>query len=550
MIRPVKFLTAVAAIFCFLLTCLLISAPPTPLDSNTPSTTFHNRFKSRRPFLASSCTSPKTSSSRFVSQVHPTPSHISPASIHKATPSPNHPARTQKHSGSAFALSSPSTTSGHEQPSSSRYLMYVPYAGVTNQLISIWHGAMIAKALNRTLLIPNLSPNVHVEIDGQAEPTPTKWSEFVNLELFSHRTGVRLEELDDFLARRGIVEHNGQIHKRHIPKRVKRAMGTRTSTTNTTVSGTTARRNKHKKRWIQLESLIQSGQPLPELSSPESATNGQDTQGALEQVHLARRFVKHPVVSQCYSEAGYGVDRRIDMTGRSFMERYGINSTLIPTPFIDYKRDNSSIWARWRMDKVIERYQQPQFVQEEILCLGHVYRLLPGGNNRAWVEFGQYFHFTEKVHAFVDEIMEQLLPSGQQSFVGVHLRRGDFERHCLGITSPADTNGWNRCYPSVEHIISLLSQPAVSNYRQMPVMVLTNERDPIELAKTDAENWIRVDHGKLGTLERFGRFGPILIDGALLARANLLVGVEYSTYFKTASKRAEAWYNSRTIFVT
>lgn len=259
------------------------------------------------------------------------------------------------------------------------------------------------------------------------------------------------------------------------------------------------------------------------------------------------------------------------MTGRRFMQRYNIDPTLTPTPFLDPLRDNSSIWSRWRMDKVIERYQQPQYAQDEILCLGHVYRLLPGGNNRVWTEFGQYFRYTERVQGFVDQILEELLPKDQdqdqdqeqkqehkvQPFVGLHLRRGDFYRHCLGITSPADPNGWNRCYPSTEHIISLLdSSPTASttspitSTKKLPVLVLTNEHDPKELAKADAQHWIRVDHAKLGTLEKFGRYGPILIDGALLARASLLVGVEYSTYFRTASKRAETWHRGQTLFVT
>lgn len=550
MIRPVKILTVFAALFFFLLTCLLISAPPTlPLDDNSSPSTLQQRFRGRRPFTGSSCESPNNS--RFVAQRSPSSTRTS-SNINNPTPS---------HVANRPQLSRPLKTPLPPASSSSpRYLMYVPYAGVTNQLIAIWHGSMIAKALNRTLLIPNLSPNVHVEVDDQREPAPTRWSEFFDLDLYSRQTGLQLEELDDFLARRGIIEDKGQLRRRST--KAKRSMETKPNT-----------RNKHKKRWIQLESLVQEGQPIPKSSSEttKGALPQQEAQETAHQRPLGPSFVKHPMVEQCFSEAGYGTDRRIDMTGRRFMQRYSINSTLIPTPFLDPESDNNSIWARWRMDKVIERYQQSQYAQQEILCLGHVYRLLPGGNNRAWVEFGQHFHFTEKVHEFVDEILEELLPRDTQAFVGIHLRRGDFERHCLGIASPADPNGWNRCYPSVQHIISLLSGNSgasrayslsgatttsaqavalASGYQKLPVLVLTNEKDPAELAKADAENWIRVDHKRLGTLERFGRYGPILIDGALLARANLLVGVEYSTYFKTASKRAETWYSSRTIFVT
>ncbi|KAF9951432.1 hypothetical protein BGZ72_007047 [Mortierella alpina] len=514
-----------------------------------------------------------------------------------------------------------------------RYLMYIPYAGVTNQLISIWHGSMIAKALNRTLLIPNLSPNVHVESGDQGqEPTATKWSEFFDLDHYSRMTGLKIEELDSFLARRGIVERpnvegsSAAVAGGAAPRRKRSDEGTPSP-------GAGQKKRLFRKRWIQVESPIQQGHPIstPLSSSSSSSESGPSTATSSTDSSFSTstrkvvRSVKFPAVQQCYSEAGYGSDRRVDMTGRRFMQRYNIGSTLIPTPYLDPERDNSTIWARWRMDKVIERYQQPEHEQQEILCLGHVYRLLPGGQNRAWVEFGQHFQYTEQVHTFVDEILESLLPKTEsdirteavdnqedhalvnnedpslrttppRAFVGVHLRRGDFQRHCLGITSPADPNGWNRCYPSTEHIISLVDrynpsrdqlaqqeqQQSVlasdvhpsrprhthaptalykrqdpvqlnshnSNHEKLPVLVLTNERDPDELAKADAQNWIRVDHQTLGTLDRFGRYGPILIDGALLARARLLVGVEYSTYFQTASRRAETWYGGQAIFVT
>ncbi|KAF9906379.1 hypothetical protein EC991_000709 [Linnemannia zychae] len=510
-----------------------------------------------------------------------------------------------------------STTYQEQDQDQERYLMYIPYAGVTNQLISIWHGSLIAKALNRTLLIPNLSPNVHVEPpagEQQREPAPTKWSEFFDLDEYARSAGVKMEELDSFLERRGIVEQSSssvppavgaairqfeeKLGNLKEERRKKRSMaaepGNRVDDDNSDSSRKKKKRSL-KKRWIHLESLVQQSNPIisksssaagsagsqepvsttPTPSSPSSTitinpkTTTKKTTTVIRQVHF-------PTVQKCFSEAGYGTDRRIDMTGRRFMQRYNIDPTLTPTPFIDPLRDNGSIWSRWRMDKVIERYQQPQYQQEEILCLGHVYRLLPGGHNRVWTEFGQYFQYTDRVQTFVDEILNELLPKEDnndqyqeliqqeqgvplkqnqvQPFVGLHLRRGDFYRHCLGITSPADPNGWNRCYPSTDHIVSLLdstpSTTTTANNKKLPVLVLTNERDPQELAKADAQNWIRVDHARLGTLERFGRYGPILIDGALLARASLLVGVEYSTYFRTASKRAETWNRGQTLFVT
>lgn len=619
MLRPIKSLTALFVGCFFLFTFILIS---------TTSTSQYSYYTPRRPSSlraslnsGASCgsTSSSSSSSTSVSVDNGLPKKQG------GRPAPTNVTRQVKPPVISITptllekdLSSNAVNNNYnqEQEEDQRYLMYVPYAGVTNQLISIWHGSLIAKALNRTLLIPNLSPNVHVEPSPSSsgeqqqqqrqEPATTKWSEFFDLDEYARRTGVKIEELDTFLERRGIVDQStvhpamdaaitkvreeGRLKRRNLKMKKRsedlaepgnpHAAREDTGTGQESQQRQKKTRRTHKKRWIQFESLVQQSNPVVSKSSSSSAAVSPEPESnqpftaptvITSTKKTIVRPIRFPAVQKCFSEAGYGTDRRIDMTGRRFMQRYNIDPTLTPTPFLDPLRDNSSIWSRWRMDKVIERYQQPQYAQDEILCLGHVYRLLPGGNNRVWTEFGQYFRYTERVQGFVDQILEELLPKDQdqdqdqeqkqehkvQPFVGLHLRRGDFYRHCLGITSPADPNGWNRCYPSTEHIISLLdSSPTASttspitSTKKLPVLVLTNEHDPKELAKADTQHWIRVDHAKLGTLEKFGRYGPILIDGALLARASLLVGVEYSTYFRTASKRAETWYRGQTLFVT
>ncbi|KAF8947112.1 hypothetical protein BGZ47_010252 [Haplosporangium gracile] len=628
MLRPIKSLTALLIGCLFLFTFILIS---------TTSTSQHSYYTPRRPSSLRTHHLSNDASCEFSSSSTPA-SVENVAKKQGGRPAPTKVTRQVKSPvipivptplGQASQESHAAVSINNREEEEERYLMYIPYAGVTNQLISIWHGSLIAKALNRTLLIPNLSPNVHVEPSGeqqqQQEPATTKWSEFFDLNEYAHRTGVKIEELDSFLERRGIVDQSTvpapvdaaitkvreevRLRKRNLKmatmlkKRSEDLAEPRNPRADSTGSGTadaeTEQKNQEKKkmrktrrkRWIQFESLVQQSNPVVSKSSSSAALS---TKAGSQEPESNQPFmvptiitsksttrktivrpIRFPTVQKCFSEAGYGTDRRIDMTGRRFMQRYNIDPSLTPTPFLDPRRDNGSIWSRWRMDKVIERYQQPQYAQEEILCLGHVYRLLPGGNNRIWTEFGQFFQYTERVQGFVDEVLEELLPKDQdqeqehaeatfqqqqkpvQPFVGLHLRRGDFYRHCLGITSPADPNGWNRCYPSTEHVISLLNTSPTSTTtstttltKKLPVLVLTNEHDPKELAKADAQNWIRVDHAKLGTLEKFGRYGPILIDGALLSRASLLVGVEYSTYFRTASKRAETWYRGQTLFVT
>ncbi|KAF9167804.1 hypothetical protein DFQ26_002998 [Actinomortierella ambigua] len=529
----------------------------------------------------------------------------------------------------------------HQQQQQKRYLVYVPYAGATNQLISIWHASMIAKHLNRTLLLPNLSPNVHVQeaatkkVDGDDDDETmssefvqrvkeidrrikrglavsqleraliqrlpgTRWSRFFDIQAYSRRVGVEIEELDDYLVR--------SYQERLEDEEEKDLLGAEEEEEEEERSSQWFKR--HEKRWLgfwRAKSTAEDETAVVVQSKKDAASSSTSSRPSLlsssspSTKHGARRVPIFADPLHCYSEGGYGMDRRMDVTGKQFLARYGISRQIRPTPFLNPKLDSGTIWARWRLDKVVERYRQPAFTQgegERVLCLSHVYRLLPGGRNRAWVEFGQHLKYTQEVEDFVEEALVSLLkewqtdedeavgeeeeqgkeveerqargsrlaaslPRSLPPFVGLHLRRGDFERHCLGITSPADPNGWNRCYPSTEHVISLLSNQErmfhqagldfallPSAAHPWPVLVLSNERDPRELAKSRAQGWISVDHGRLGTVDRFGGYGPIMVDGALLARASLLVGVEYSTYFRTASLRAQTWRGGRTLFVT
>ncbi|KAG0269259.1 hypothetical protein DFQ27_004321 [Actinomortierella ambigua] len=571
----------------------------------------------------------------------------------------------------------------HQQQQQKRYLVYVPYAGATNQLISIWHASMIAKHLNRTLLLPNLSPNVHVQeaatkkVDGDGDDDDetmssefvqrvkeidrrikrglavsqleraliqrlpgTRWSRFFDIQAYSRRVGVEIEELDDYLVR--------SYQERLEDEEEKDLLGAEEEEEEEEEERSSQWFKRHEKRWLgfwRAKSTAEDETAVVVQSKKDAASSSTSSRPSLlsssspSTKHGARRVPIFADPLHCYSEGGYGMDRRMDVTGKQFLARYGISRQIRPTPFLNPKLDSGTIWARWRVDKVIERYRQPAFTQgegERVLCLSHVYRLLPGGRNRAWVEFGQHLKYTQEVEDFVEEALVSLLkewqtdedeavgeekeqgkgveeeekkkerqargsglaaslPRSLPPFVGLHLRRGDFERHCLGITSPADPNGWNRCYPSTEHVISLLSNqermfhqagldfallPSASSSsysssssssssaistlplpppssssspkaaHPWPVLVLSNERDPRELAKSRAQGWISVDHGRLGTVDRFGGYGPIMVDGALLARASLLVGVEYSTYFRTASLRAQTWRGGRTLFVT
>ncbi|KAI1320080.1 hypothetical protein EDD11_002052 [Mortierella claussenii] len=73
-----------------------------------------------------------------------------------------------------------------------RYLTYLPYAGITNQFYGLLRGLEVAKALDRTLIIPPITSSSH---DKSKQNQP--WSKFLDLEQFSHKTGVKVVELHE-----------------------------------------------------------------------------------------------------------------------------------------------------------------------------------------------------------------------------------------------------------------------------------------------------------------------------------------------------------------
>ncbi|KAG0367164.1 GDP-fucose protein O-fucosyltransferase-domain-containing protein [Gamsiella multidivaricata] len=73
-----------------------------------------------------------------------------------------------------------------------RYLTYLPYAGITNQFYGMLRGMEVAKALGRTLIIPPITSSSH---DKSKQNQP--WSKFLDLKRFSQLTGIKVVEFHD-----------------------------------------------------------------------------------------------------------------------------------------------------------------------------------------------------------------------------------------------------------------------------------------------------------------------------------------------------------------
>ncbi|KAF9434734.1 hypothetical protein BGZ76_007531 [Entomortierella beljakovae] len=79
-----------------------------------------------------------------------------------------------------------------DKNSQTNYLTYLPYAGISNQFYGMLRGMEVAKALDRTLIIPPITSSSH---DKSKQNQP--WSKFFDLEQFSKITGVKVVEVHE-----------------------------------------------------------------------------------------------------------------------------------------------------------------------------------------------------------------------------------------------------------------------------------------------------------------------------------------------------------------
>ncbi|KAG0245517.1 GDP-fucose protein O-fucosyltransferase-domain-containing protein [Mortierella sp. GBAus27b] len=78
------------------------------------------------------------------------------------------------------------------QDRQTRYLTYLPYAGITNQFYGMLRGMEVAKALGRTLILPPITSSSH---DKSKQNQP--WSKFLDLKRFSELTGIQVVEIHE-----------------------------------------------------------------------------------------------------------------------------------------------------------------------------------------------------------------------------------------------------------------------------------------------------------------------------------------------------------------
>ncbi|CAO3568029.1 unnamed protein product, partial [Mortierella alpina] len=402
-----------------------------------------------------------------------------------------------------------------------KYMTYLPYAGLTNQFYSMLRAIMIAKSLDRTLILPPITASSH---DKSKQNQP--WSSYFDLDTFMYLTGVKVVEFLDLREPDQIAA--AESLKCHITCGVGSLRPLDFSA------------KEFLKQWkfdlsmtpLEIETT-EFNELVPALRTMESEQMLCITHGykiavpKKEEWDLyGRYFYFTPAVERFFAGV---LDKMaaddLQQTQMSMKQR-----------FMDEHSDQP-INAQLRPDSTQQEQQRREDEHER--SEDHHNILSSGLMNSAIVtDTDLYDDSVRQVTNDKSEIQINNTPIRSHGpFISIHVRRGDFIDYCQQHFQHA----LHTCLPTTQELASTLQDLLVADpsLRGLPVYVSTNEDRPEELAQFRYLGWHVLDHQRMGSREKLGVFGAMMMDQIFMAQAQVLIGVRTSTFSKVGAYRQE-----------
>ncbi|KAG0205221.1 hypothetical protein BGX28_003158 [Mortierella sp. GBA30] len=387
---------------------------------------------------------------------------------------------------------------------SNTFFTYLPMGGGNNQFTSLQKAALLAKDLNRTLIIPPISPNSHIKV--WAGP---RYSEFYDLEHFSSESGISILEWHDV---KQTPDNPSDALSRHWNEFSEEFP--------CIANGGIGVNDKNLYDHFRPQFLMN----FKAVTPVEDKTAGKSTEYAYARDVLLRDTKSEdgkPDMYKCLScpyflgapELGerswteVGLHMRFNDKINTMVD--DILDILLPRKTNNDVDENGSDGRR-----------HPEFIIVHLRRGDIVTKCAPGQAEKDCLV--QIEEIAEKV----DEIEKQ--------------RR---------IQALKETNDKN----------------AEVTLERLPVLVTTNEKRKEELDKLEKLGWIMLDHGdeelddqghvkpsaniKLGTMTRLGPFYPPMLDAVLLTRGDYFIGMKNSRMSQLAAQRGANWHGHHTMLM-
>ncbi|KAG0291437.1 hypothetical protein BGZ96_005194 [Linnemannia gamsii] len=427
-----------------------------------------------------------------------------------------------------------------------KYLSFLPFGGLTNQFIAVQSAAYIALKLNRTLILPPIISNSH-----DHKNTHQQWSQYMDLPKLTQLTGLSVLEWSQV---RPLTEEQRQV-------------GLDQALQSTHLSGPY---HSETETWASVAENITCqivyGYGNPDLDINFSAQNFM--------FHFLIRPVFVPPVAARPDAPVYDNDRQ-----RLVHDNQNPEDLVIVEDLLDRYSDYDS---RTPEDRAAGK--------ADMLFLSHTFKIKTIDRGGVyWKEAGKNMHFEPKIMEYatlkINEVVQgdhniEVLPNNDPEevelteeehqnpvsedgtlvtdiqapttripHIAVHLRRGDIWTKCRGANRAVENCvlPFEKYSDAVERAREYAAK-SLGLVSHLPVVVATDSTSEEDFAKIQELGWHRLDHSKYGTTEIWGTFGPAMVDAAILAHADVLVGSGVSTMSRIAGMRQKGWYNHESFF--
>ncbi|KAF9914563.1 hypothetical protein BX616_008028 [Lobosporangium transversale] len=398
-----------------------------------------------------------------------------------------------------------------------KYMSYLPDGGLSNQFYGMLRAIMLAKSLNRTLVLPSITSWQKDDNVGQNQP----WSNYFDLETFKQLTGVKIIELQDVRGPNRILPTAPESLVCHVTcgvgslrpldptaksflKQWKLDLSMKTPALET---------NELEQLKTTLRTL--DDEHLLCITNGNNIATSKKTEWDLygRYLYFAPAFERHfEAVLHRLSEVG--AQQSHFQSGRIGI--YASGNQESDTKESDYGRLNSAIIPDRRLYRDTDQ----------------------GKSLRSSSSGGSSISSSNIANKTIFR---------RGSFISIHARRGEFISYCQQYFQHA----LQSCSPTTQELASTLRDIVLGNpvLRNLPVYVSTNEDRPEELDEFRALGWHVLDHQAMGTKERLGVFGPLMMDQIFMAQAEILIGVQTSMLSRVGAYRQEDWNGRRAVFL-
>ncbi|KAG9093629.1 hypothetical protein FS749_014066 [Ceratobasidium sp. UAMH 11750] len=165
-----------------------------------------------------------------------------------------------------------------------------------------------------------------------------------------------------------------------------------------------------------------------------------------------------------------------------------------------------------------------------------------------WRFVARYMHWEPKLFDLAESYLRRhfSVAEGQPipSFISIHVRRADFAGWCPpGANKEACFAPTSAYAKRVKEIQEALRGRPSGGIDARAVLVTSDERSPEwwkEIAELGPE-WGWVDHTAERTVEKYGKWYPVILDAVFQSMGVGFVGTEHSTMSSIAQRRVETW---------